>query len=172
MTGSNTQRMIHLSLMVGLAMGLHIFESFLPMPYLFPGAKLGLANIVTLFVMVSFGVKAAILISVLRTILGSLLIGTLLNITFFLSFSGSLVSALIMGLAYVYLKNHLSLMGISILGALTHNLAQVAVAAYFIGTVGIFIYLPYLLIFALPTGFFVGIVTAQLLRLRHFEHLL
>ncbi len=164
MSISNTQKTIHLGLMVGLAMGLHVFESFLPLPYLFPGAKLGLANIVTLYVIVSFGIKEAVLISVLRTVLGSLLIGTLLNITFFLGFFGGLASALVMGILHHLFRDHVSLVGISIIGALTHNITQVGVAAYFLGTLGFFFYLPYLLIFSLPTGLFVGVATAGLLR--------
>lgn len=161
---SQTRRTIYLGLMVGLAMGLHVFESMLPLPYLFPGAKLGLANIVSLYVIVTFGWREAVIVSLIRTILGSLLGGTLLNFTFFMSFSGGLVSVIMMGLAYQFLKNSLSLVGISIVGALSHNITQVLVASYMVRTIGIFFYLPHLLFFALPTGFFVGLVVNQMLR--------
>ncbi len=161
---SDTRKMVYLGLMVGMAMGLHIFESMFPIPAPFPGAKLGLANIVTLFVVVNFGPKEAVVVTVLRTVLGSLMTGTFFNIPFFLSFSGGVTSSLMMGVTYKVLRDSFSLVGISILGALTHNVVQVAVAAYLVSTAGIFVYLPYLLLFALPTGFFVGIVTRQMLR--------
>ena len=171
---AQTRKMIYLGLMVGLAMGLHVFEMMLPIPYLFPGAKLGLANIITLFVVINFGVKEAIIVSFLRTVLTSLLIGTFFNITFFLSFSGAIVSALVMGLVYRVAKQHLSLVGISIIGALAHNIAQVAVASQIVGTYGIFVYLPHLLFFSLPTGLFVGMVTRQMNKhyqtKTHFAH--
>ncbi len=161
---SKTRKLVYLGLMVGMAMGLHIFESMIPIPAPFPGAKLGLANIVTLFVIVNFGPKEAVMVTIMRTLLGSLMTGTFFNITFFLSFAGGVTSSLVMGVAYQFLRDNFSLVGISVLGALTHNVVQVAVAAYFVSTAGIFFYLPYLLLFALPTGFFVGMVTKQMLR--------
>lgn len=164
MAMNKTRRTVYLGLMVGLALGLHIFEAMLPLPHLFPGAKLGLANIVSLYVILNFGVKEAVLISLLRTVLGSLFAGTFLTITFFLSFTGGVASAIVMGLVYLLLKDHVSVIGISILGALTHNVAQILVAAYFVGTFGIIVYLPYLLVFALPTGFFVAVITQQMQR--------
>lgn len=161
---SETRKLVYLGLMVGMAMGLHIFESMFPIPAPFPGAKLGLANIITLFVVVAFGPKEAVVVTLMRTILGSLMMGTFFSITFFLSFFGGIASSLVMGITYRFLRDSFSLVGISVLGALTHNVVQVGVAAYFVSTAGIFFYLPYLLLFALPTGFFVGLVTKQMTR--------
>lgn len=163
MAYSNTRRVVYLGLSTGLALGLHIFEGLIPMPtdLVVPGFKLGLANIVTLYVVMNFGTKDAIWVSVLRTILGSLLSGTFMTVTFFFSFSGGLVSAITMGLLYKYGSKYFSMLGISLVGALTHNVAQLVVASFVIQTVGIFAYLPYMLFFALPTGAFVGLVTAQ-----------
>lgn len=160
---SNTRRVVYLGLTTGLALGLHIFESLIPMPtdLVVPGFKLGLANIVSLYVVMNFGIKDAVVVSILRTVLGSLLSGTFMTVTFFFSFSGGLVSALVMGLLYKYASRVFSMLGISLAGALTHNLAQLTVASFVIQTVGIFAYLPYMLFFALPTGAFVGLVTAQ-----------
>ena len=161
---SKTRRLVYLGLMVGMAMGLHIFESMFPIPAPFPGAKLGLANIITLFVVVNFGTREALVVTVIRTVLGSLMVGTFFSIPFFLSFTGGVMSSLVMGLSYHLFRGSFSLVGISVLGALTHNAAQTAAAAYLVNTAGIFFYLPYLLLFALPTGFFVGLVTKQMLR--------
>ena len=161
---SPTYRLVRLALFVALAIMLHIFEAMLPLPYLFPGAKLGLANIISLLVLLLFGFKDALLVSFLRKIVGGLLSGTFLTITFWLSFSGGIASTLVMGAGYRLASGEISTVGLSIIGALTHNLAQITVAALMIGNWGILVYLPYLIFFALPTGFFVGLVTNQLQR--------
>lgn len=163
MTYSNTRRVVYLGLTCGLALGLHIFEALIPLPtdLIVPGFKLGLANIVSMYVILNFGLRDAITVSILRTVLGSLLSGTFMTVTFFFSFSGALVSTIIMGLLYKYGSKYFSLLGVSLVGALTHNLAQLIVASFVIQTLGIFSYLPYMLFFALPTGAVVGLVTAQ-----------
>jgi len=168
---SNTRRVVYLGLATGLAMALHIFEGLLPMPtdLIVPGFKLGLANIVSLYVVVNFGTRDAVLISILRTTLGSLMAGTFMTPTFFFSFAGGVTSALIMGLVYKYASRFFSLLGISLVGAVTHNVAQLLVASIVIETVGIFGYLPYMLFFALPTGAFVGLVTAQVQKYYSFR---
>lgn len=163
MAYSHTRRVVYLGLSTGLALGLHIFEGLIPMPtdLIVPGFKLGLANIVTLYVVMNFGTRDAIWVSILRTVLGSLLSGTFMTVTFFFSFSGGLASAIVMGLLYKFASKFFSMLGISLVGALTHNVAQLVVASYVIQTLSIFAYLPYMLFFALPTGAFVGLVTAQ-----------
>lgn len=163
MANSQTHRIVYLGLMTGLALGLHLFEAMIPLPtdLVVPGFKLGLANIVSLYVIMNFGIKDAITVSILRTVLGSVLSGTFWTITFFFSFSGGLVSAIVMGLIYKYGSKYFSILGVSLLGALTHNLAQLLVASFVIQTLGILGYLPMMLFFALPTGLFVGLVAGQ-----------
>lgn len=162
MRRSKTQRVVYLGLLTGLAMGLHIFESFIPMPVPVPGAKLGLANIISLYVILNFGLRDAVVVTVLRTVLGSLLSGTFMTIVFYFSFAGGLVSTLVMGLAAALIPKEFSVVGLSLLGAVTHNLAQIMVAAFVVESIYITLYLPYMLFFALPTGFFVGLTVNQL----------
>ena len=163
MAYSHTRRIVYLGLATGLALGLHIFEALIPMPtdVMLPGVKLGLANIVTLYVIMNFGIKDGIVVSILRTLLGSLMSGTFMTPTFYFSFSGGLLSAIIMGLLYKYGSKYFSMMGISLVGALTHNLAQLGVAALMIEQSLIVMYLPVMLFAALPTGAFVGLVTGR-----------
>lgn len=163
MAHSQTSRIIYLGLATGLALALHIFEAIIPMPtdLVVPGFKLGLANIVSLYVIMNFEVKDAVIVSIMRTVLGSLLSGTFMTVTFFFSFFGGLVSAVVMGVLYRYASKYFSILGISLAGAVVHNLAQLTVAFYVIRAAGIFAYLPYMLFFALPTGAFVGLVTRR-----------
>ncbi|HHW54788.1 MAG: Gx transporter family protein [bacterium] len=162
---SKTKKMVQLSLLVAVGIALHVFEAMLPVNVLpVPGAKLGLANIVTLLTLVLLGYREALGVVLLRSLLASLIAGTFLTTTFYLSFAGALGSGLIMGLLYHLSRGRLSLVGISISGAVVHNVSQLLVAAQLIQQAGIFMYLPYLLLFALPTGYFNGLVVSYLLR--------
>ncbi|HKM43318.1 MAG TPA: Gx transporter family protein [Limnochordia bacterium] len=163
MAYSHTRRVVYLGLATGLALGLHIFEAMIPMPtdIMVPGVKLGLANIVTLYVIMNFGTKDGIVIAVLRTLLGSLMSGTFMTPTFYFSFAGGVISAIVMGLLYKHASKYFSMMGISLVGAVTHNVAQLTVAGLMIEQSLILIYLPVMLFAALPTGAFVGVVTGK-----------
>ncbi|MEW6243737.1 MAG: Gx transporter family protein [Bacillota bacterium] len=158
----STFKLVYLAVLTSLALGLHAFEAYLPVPYLFPGAKLGLANIVALYTLASIGLSEALLVNVLRSVLGGMVSGTFLNIGFFLSFSGAVTSILVMGLLQKAARGALSLMGVSIAGAVTHNVTQLLVASLILRHAGLFFYLPYLLFFAIPTGMFVGFVAGKL----------
>jgi len=60
-----TRRLIYLSLLVSFGIVLHIVEAFIPLPIYIPGAKLGLANIITLLVLVLYGFKDGLIVSIL-----------------------------------------------------------------------------------------------------------
>ncbi|MDR3589328.1 MAG: Gx transporter family protein [Negativicutes bacterium] len=155
----DTRRVVILGLFVAIAGVLHAVEGWLPLPVPVPGAKLGLANIVSLLAISMYGWRDALVVAVLRVVLGSLLGGTFLGPAFAMSMSGALISAVGMAFAYRYLRPMFSLVGISIIGAVLHNLAQIAVAATLVASPGLFWYLPYLLLFALPTGVATGLTT-------------
>lgn len=156
-----TRRMILLALLTVMAGVLHLVEASLALPVPIPGCKLGLANILSLYVLVRFGLKDALLVAVLRVFLGSLLSGTLFSSSFFMAFSGALAACLVMYFAKRCLKVF-SLVGVSVLGAVAHNIAQLAVAALIIGSGAIWYYLPYLIIFAVFTGSFTGLIVRYL----------
>ncbi len=84
-----------------------------------------------------------------------------------LSLSGAIVSLAIMTLV-MPLKNRgiLSLIGVSLLGSTFHNVTQLVVASLLLEQMGIlFLYLPYLVLFAIPTGFFTGLAATLLIKL-------
>lgn len=154
-----TRKIVVISLLISLGLVLHLVESFFPLTAVVPGAKLGLANIVSLIAISLFGFPAAFQIVIFRVILGSFLAGTFMTINFYLSFSGGVLSFILMYFAYRFLKDYLSLIGISIIGAVAHNTAQITAAYLIISNLGIFYYLPFLILLALPTGFGVGLVS-------------
>ncbi len=156
------KKQLYLSLWISLAIILHIVEGLLPTFLFFPGAKLGLTNVVTLFVLLVYGLQAGLEVLLLRILLSSLLAGSFLTPGFWLSLTGGLISFLLMSYIYYYQANKFSIVGISILGAAGHNLGQVVMAYFLIGNWRLLIYLPYLLLLSLPTGLFVGLIVLQL----------
>lgn len=156
-----TKKLAVIAILVAQASVLHFLESMFPSPLPIPGVKLGLANIITLLALIVFDFKTTLQITVLRTILGSLLSGTLLGIGFFMSFSGAITAAFLMAFLLRFVKGF-SLVGISIAGAAAHNLGQLVMAALILRFPGIFFYLPFMLLFSVPTGFLIGLLTKEL----------
>ncbi len=148
--------------LAALAIVIHMAESALPMPL--PGVKPGLANVVTVLVLVSYGWGAAAWVSLLRVVVGSLLIGTFLSPTFVLSLSGALASLLVLRLALLAPGRGFSPLGYCVLAALAHMAGQF-VAAYvlFIPHPALWNLFPVLMTAALVFGVVAGIIalTAQ-----------
>ncbi len=156
---NKTRKIVTIGLLVSLGLILHFVESMIPMSYIIPGAKLGLANIVSLIGLVLFGFNGGLLILLLRVLIGSIMAGTFMTINFYLSFTGGLLGYFVMVLIYLLFKDKFSLVGVSVAGATFHNMGQIIIAYYIIDNPGIFYYLPYLILLAIPTGIGVGLVT-------------
>lgn len=167
---TNDNNVYKIALLVSLACVLQIAESLIPHPI--PGLRLGLANIITLIALINLGFGYALEITVLRTVLSSFMIGTFMSPGFVLSFASGIMSTITMGFLYWLAhakKQHLfSIVGISIVGALMHNVTQLSLAYFImIKHTGIFIFLPWLSIGAVFIGWFTGIVSARIcLRLK------
>jgi len=158
----STRRLVYLSLLLAMATALHLLEGFFPIPLPLPGVKLGLANIVTLLVLYLYDLRAAMTVAIARVFLGSLLGGTFLAPAFFLGLTGAVTSTLIMALL-VKKTSCFSPMGISLTGAVSHNLGQLLMASFLLQNQAIFFYLPVLLLGAIPTGLVTGYLLQGLL---------
>lgn len=150
---NKTKRMVFLSFLVSIALVIYIVESQIPV--LFPGIKLGLANIISLAALILLGWKDALLIMLLRTLLGSMFGGSMSSFMF--SLAGGILSTIVMIILYKYFKNSMSLWTISICGAIFHNIGQLLVASFVVQDLRIYIYLPVLLVSAVITGYFIGL---------------
>ena len=140
-----TKKLVQLSLLTAIALSIFIVELQIPNPFPFPGIKLGLANIVTLYVIYRYRAKEALLVLMARIILGSL-------------FSGNLMSVLHDKIEEKYIFI------VSILGACAHNIGQIIIAIFITKTLAIMMYLPWLLLSAMITGLFIGLCTQYLLK--------
>lgn len=152
-----------IALLSAYALALHGFEALIPSPV--PWLRLGLANIVTLVTLSLYGLRAALMVTAVRVLLGSLLLGTFLGPAFFLSLSGGIASALAMGVTAALFPRLFSVLGISLIGAFFHNIAQLSVAyVLFVQRIeGILIVTPLLLAAGTVTGAVNGIASKHLL---------
>ncbi len=157
-----TGRLARISILVALALALHVAEGFIPVPFVVPGARLGLANIVTLIAIAMYGTNDALMVVALRTFLGSLVSGALTSFAF--SVVGGTLATVAMSAAYRRLGGAFGLVGVSVLGAVSHNVGQLLVAAALVGTMAVYAYLPALLVAGVATGYFVGVVAGLILR--------
>lgn len=141
-------------LLVALACVFSYIESLIPVIGI-PGVKLGLANLVVLTALMLLRPRDALAISCLRILLVGVSFGSPASMLY--SLAGGLVSLGVMVLCRRSEK--FSLLGISIAGGVSHNLAQLAVAAAVLRTPQIAWYLPILLLSGLLTGALIGVVT-------------
>ena len=145
-----------LGLLTGIALILFVLESFLPQ--LIPGGRIGLSQLVTLLVLFWFGWREAATVLIARVLLGSLFAGGLMNPVFVLSLGGGIAALLVMALSLEYLPMA-SPLGISVLGAAAHNLAQLALASLFlVGQASVWNLLPYFLWASLVSGTAIGLI--------------
>ena len=147
--------------MAAVAMMLSYIEALLPPVYsAVPGIKFGLANIAVIFALYSVDPKSAALISLVRVALSALLFGSVMS--FIYSFSGAVLSLAVM----ILLKKSalFSAVGVSVAGAVMHNVGQVLCAVIILGTAEIGYYLIFLSVSAVVSGVLVGLVSALLIK--------
>ena len=148
--------------MAALAIALSMAESVFPSPI--PGVKPGLANIVVLLVLYQDGLRAAIWVSGLRVVAGSLFFGAFLTPAFFLSLSGATCSLLMLMLTSRLPRNLFGPVTHSLMSSLAHITGQlVVVYLWLIPHKGILYLIPVLAIAAVVFGLVNGMIAARLL---------
>lgn len=160
MKKSGIKRVALIAVSSSLALILSYIEAMLPPLYAaVPGVKLGLANIVIIFVLMRLGLPYAAAVSGVRLLLSSLLFGFS---TLPYSAAGALLSLTVM----VIMKRigKFSPVGISVCGGLAHNVGQVLMAMLILGTSGLKYYMIALSVSGVVAGVAVGICGALLLR--------
>lgn len=149
-----------ISILTSLALVISLIENYIYIPVLFPGAKLGLSNIVILFTIVIYGFKKSIILVLLKCLSVLLLSGNF--ISFLFSISGGIFSCLMMNFAYKKLANIFGYVGISVIGSFFHNLGQVLTAMIIMSSPEMIRYLYILNLIGLFSGTFVGIMSYTL----------
>ncbi|MFC1512682.1 Gx transporter family protein [bacterium] len=161
----DTKKIIKLALYISLAVCLQLAETML-LPPVIPGLKIGFANVITIIVLYIYSYKEAVTLAVLRTLVSSLMLGTFLAPAFILSSSGALGSAVIMSI-FVYAsftRQKFSIVGVSVIGSLTHTIIQFSIAYYVFVKHSLFLtFLPFLLISSVITGMIIGYTAKKII---------
>ena len=157
----SVKHLVTLAMFTTMALVIFVVEAQIPVPVPIPGIKLGLANIITLFVLQKYRVRDALAVLVLRIFLGSLFTGTLVSCLY--SLSGGLLCLVGMALLCRLLQNRY-LWFVSVCGAILHNIGQILAAMLVMQTTLVNWYLPFLLISGCVTGLFTGLAATFLIR--------
>lgn len=143
-----------LALFTTISLAIFAIESAIPPLVPIPGIKLGLANIITLILLLHFTVRDALAVLVCRIMLSAFLFGQALSLLY--SLAGGLCSLFLMALIRKLLgRKFVFLTGA--VGGLAHNLGQLAVAFAITRTGGVLAYLPFLILGGILTGSFTGL---------------
>ena len=151
-----TKKIAVLALSIALAMILSFVESQIPAFVAIPGVKIGLANIAVVFVLYKLGWKEAVLISLVRVFMVSVLFGTAVSL--FYSVAGAVLS--LTGMVLLKKTGLFSTVAVSVTGGVLHNVGQILMACLLLETNVIVYYLPFLILSGVIAGVVIGVVAA------------
>lgn len=147
-------------LLAAIALIFGYVEAVVPLPVAVPGIKLGLGNIVVLFTLAGFGVVPGACVALVKVVVSALLFGSPYVALY--SAAGAALS-----FAAMWAALHcraLSIVGVSMVGGVTHMLGQLAVVAFTFSPYVSLLYLPVLVVAGLVTGLLTGYVCRLVIR--------
>lgn len=161
---NRTKKIAFLGLTAAVALILSYIEAMLPPIYAaVPGIKVGLPNIVILFLLYRYGVREAAAVSLIRLAVSMLLFGS--PTMFIYSLAGAVLSLAVMALCKKI--GSFSQVGVSVVGGVMHNLGQIFVAMLLLETAEIGYYMFILAISGTLAGVFIGLAGAALIKKLH-----
>lgn len=150
----SAKRIALLGLCTALALALAYIEAILPpVVNAIPGIKMGLPNIIIVFVLYRCGWKQAATVSLIRVVLMLLIFGN--PVSFAYSVTGALLSLSAMSLLKRWDK--LSVVGVSVTGAVLHNVGQILMAMLLMNTAELGYYLIVLAVTGTVAGVLIGL---------------
>lgn len=166
------QKMTYITMLAAQAIVISVMERWLPSPFTFaPGAKLGLGNLITIIAIFTLPPRDNIKVISLRLLVSTFLSGTFS--TFLYSFSGTVLSYLVMTTTKLLGPKKVSIIGISTLGGICHNIGQLLTFSLLAQSWAVLNYLPILAFSGILSGFLVGVAGKFLLkkiRILHIYH--
>ena len=150
-----------LGVCTALAMVLAYVEILLPPIFpSIPGIKMGLPNIIIVFLLYRYGPAFAASVSLVRIVLVSMLFGNIMALAY--SLAGAVLSLLVM----IILRRLkvLSPVGVSVTGAVAHNIGQILMAMITLSTSELGYYLVVLIITGTIAGILIGLCAAALIK--------
>ncbi len=159
--GTRIRKIAVLAMLTALGLVCFLIENLLP-SIIVPGAKIGLANIFSLAALVMYSPVEAIIVVCVRSVLGAIFAGNLSAVLY--SFTGGLGAIIVASLLMTFLYPKISLMSISIVSAVVHNIIQCAVFALLSGSSLMFGYMPILALVGVASGAVVGFFTMMIFK--------
>ena len=150
-----SQRIILISLLLSFGIILHLAESLVVSPWI--PVRFGLANVVILIALELGGFVFALEVGILRLLGSGIILGTLFQIPFWLGAAGFGASILVMGILFKLTRSYMSVLGISIWGAMAHMSAQIFIVSLWLNEASLYLWTPLLIL-----AFIGGLVTGYL----------
>lgn len=152
------KKIAYMGLLFALSITLSFLESMVPLTGILPpGAKLGLSNVVTMYMLFFVGIRQAFTLVMLKSFFVFLIRGFT---AFVMSFSGGILSVVVMIIVFRILDKKTSYSILSIFGAVFHNIGQLFAAFLILSNVKVFWYFPVLFL----SGIGMGILTSFVLK--------
>lgn len=144
-----------------VALVLAYLEAILPPLFpAVPGIKMGLPNILLIFLLYRRGPVFASVVSLLRILLVTALFGNFMMMLY--SLAGGALSMLLMFL--LSRLNRFSAVGVSVAGGVAHNVGQVLIAMLLLNTPQLGYYLAVLTVTGTVAGILIGVCGALLIK--------
>ena len=155
-----TKKVATLGLCIALSMVLSFFEHQIPPLVAVPGVKVGLPNLVMVFMLYKIGWKETAVVSIVRVVLVSMIFGSVVSMAYGLA--GATLS--LIGMILLQKTKLFSTVTVSVVGGVLHNVGQIAMACIIMETALLVSYLPVLLISGTIAGVLIGIVAGLLVK--------
>ena len=152
---SAAKKIAVLAIFTALSLVTFIIENQFP-PLFIPGAKMGLANIFSFAALIMYSPVEAFIVVAIRTGLGAVYAGNVSALLY--SFTGGVVSMAVSSLLMYTVYPRISLMSVSVIAAVAHNITQNLVFIGISGTALTISYMPYLVLIGIVSGALVGAV--------------
>ena len=157
----SARRVATLSVLTAMGLITFMIESLFP-PLFLPGAKMGLSNIFSLLTLFVLGPTEAFILVLVRTTLGSMFTGNMSTLMY--SMTAGVVSVAVSAILVEFVYPKVSIVAISVVSAVLHNLTQNLVFCLISNTPEMFAYMPWLALLGVVAGIIVGFAVWFILR--------
>ena len=157
----SARRVATLSVLTAMGLITFMIESLFP-PLLLPGAKMGISNVFSLLTLFVMGPTEALILVLVRTTLGSMFTGNMSTLMY--SMTAGVVSVAVSALLVEFVYPKVSIVAISVVSAVMHNLTQNLVFCLISDTPEMFAYMPWLALLGVLAGVIVGFAVWFVLR--------
>ena len=148
----NTGKIAKTGMLLAISLVLSYLEMLLPVTIAVPGVKIGLANIITMFLLYRTDLKSTFMFVCVRVVLAGILFSGISGIIY--SLAGGMACVLVMSVLKRF--SFFYVLGVSVAGAIAHNVGQIVVAVIVMENIHIAYYLPFLCISGVISGLLVG----------------